>query len=732
MSWHRLDRQTWNKQPMLTKPVAKWSDTAFFTSMPDLHQPWFSSHPCSTGSAMKFQAIPSIESLESRWLPSSNLNAFAQFKSTDFPGAESISVRVAANDFHSPERTPIVGFILRSTADGSIRATSAANGSTQTISAKAGLPGTERGGLTVSILRTQAYSLKLPENSVGANWTLQAFLAGDANADFRVDATDLRVISSRMGKSFGQPGYSPEADVNADGIISASDARMARSNLGVSTTIRPLHLSARLSSAIDPDQNGVVERRQATVVCSAVAGASLSVSMEGQRTRGFRVGNSGLVSFAATLPAGTSICRVLATGPFGQRTSARHEITVGDAILGWNRTHLNTIKDYRHEKLIGAGRNVLTPPPLAARNLAMMHLAMADAVKEAESAAASRGLANPLVMSKVAAAAAARDVMGALYPGAVAGQRFNSTFTECLLGVTPGRIRSEAVAIGKAAAARVLLDRANDGSFVLATSPTGGQPGEWVPTPSGFKAALLPQWPSVTPFLLASADDVLPPPPPALDSTDYAIAFNQVRSLGSKTDSSRTADQTAIALFWADGGGTFTPPGHWNQIAADIASSQGSNLARNAKLFAALNTALADAGIACWKAKYLYSMWRPVTAINRASEDGNDSTEEDSAWRPLIETPPFPTYTSGHSTFSGAAATVLAGFFGDDTPFTARADVPAGQVATIADRTFAGFSEAATEASWSRVFGGIHFLFDGEAGLDSGRLIGELALQTFS
>lgn len=125
-------------------------------------------------------------------------------------------------------------------------------------------------------------------------------------------------------------------------------------------------------------------------------------------------------------------------------------------------------------------------------------------------------------------------------------------------------------------------------------------------------------------------------------------------------------------------------------------------------------------------------MWRPVTAINRASEDGNDSTEEDSAWRPLIETPPFPTYTSGHSTFSGAAATVLAGFFGDDTPFTARADVPAGQVATIADRTFAGFSEAATEASWSRVFGGIHFLFDGEAGLDSGRLIGELALQTFS
>src|SRR5262249_9728934 len=224
-----------------------------------------------------------------------------------------------------------------------------------------------------------------------------------------------------------------------------------------------------------------------------------------------------------------------------------------------------------------------------------------------------------------------------------------------------------------------------------------------------------------------SPDQFRPAPPPTLDSADYAAALNEVEAKGRATGSTRTADETQIALFWADGAGTATPAGHWNQIAIQLAAAQGNSPAANARLFAELNVALADSAIACWDAKYHYGEWRPITAIQHADIDTNTQTQSDAAWTPLIVTPNFPTYTSGHSTFSGAAEIVLDSFFGTNVGFTVTTEAPG-----IGSRAFANLHQAAEEAGQSRILGGIHFQFDNQAGLATGRSVAAYVLQAFS
>lgn len=188
--------------------------------------------------------------------------------------------------------------------------------------------------------------------------------------------------------------------------------------------------------------------------------------------------------------------------------------------------------------------------------------------------------------------------------------------------------------------------------------------------------------------------------------------------LGAADSAVRLGEETRIAHFWADGPGTVTPPGHWNRIAQTVARPAGLSLPENARLFALLNVTLADAAIVCWDMKYTCNLWRPVTAIREADTDGNDGTTRDPHWRPLLDTPPFPSCTSGHSTFSGAAAQVLALFFGRDEMRFADSSHTDGQT-----RTYHSFSAAAEEAGRSRVYGGIHFEFDNRAGLQSGRAV---------
>ncbi len=389
--------------------------------------------------------------------------------------------------------------------------------------------------------------------------------------------------------------------------------------------------------------------------------------------------------------------------------------SAADMVITWNNVLLATI---RADK---------TPPPLAARNMAIVHVAIYDAVNAitrthepyAFGEKVPRG-ASP----EAAVAAAAHRTLVALYPALE--EDYDDLLAESLEGIPPGRAKL-GVAIGQAAADAILALHSDDGINDVVPYTPGGAPGDWKPTPPLFLAPLFPQWPGVTPFCMTSGDQFLPEGPPALTSAAYTADFNEVKSLGKSDSATRTAEQTEIAFFWADGPGTATPPGHWNVIAQDVAIAKGTTLAENARLFALLNLAVADAGISCWDAKYFYDFWRPITAIREADTDGNPATTKDATWSPLITTPNFPTYTSGHSTFSGASATILANFFGtDDVSFTTSSDGLPGVT-----RSFDSFSEAAQEAAVSRLYGGIHFTFDNDDGKIAGGMLGAYVFDNF-
>jgi hypothetical protein len=256
------------------------------------------------------------------------------------------------------------------------------------------------------------------------------------------------------------------------------------------------------------------------------------------------------------------------------------------------------------------------------------------------------------------------------------------------------------------------------------------------------RPALLPHWGSVLPFALANGSQFRPVAPPALDSAAYASEVNLVKVLGALNSVMRTAEQTQIARFWGYGPGTATPPGHWNEIAQmvvdrikgyddeddhDRGKAGRPSVQDNARLFALLNIALADAAIVSWDCKYLFNYWRPITAIQEAGTDGNPATEADPFWVPLLATPPFPEYTSGHSSFSGAAATVLAHVLGSDrVRFSVGSDDLPG-----VRRSYRSFSEAAFESGVSRIYAGIHFPSANLHGLNTGAAVGTYVAWNF-
>ena len=388
----------------------------------------------------------------------------------------------------------------------------------------------------------------------------------------------------------------------------------------------------------------------------------------------------------------------------------------GDVITDWNTAALNAIRVNR------------TSPPVASRALAILHASMYDAVN-----GISRSHEPYLVQSAVpssaskeaAAAAAGRRVLMTLFSREP--HRFDHLYQATLADIPDGPHKSAGIAWGEYVAAQILAARDNDGSAAMVAAPERSGPGAWVPTPLAYGEYLLPQWAFVWPFAMPTSASFRPDGPPSLDSERYAADFNEVKTLGAATGSTRTADQTLIALFWADGAGTETPPGHWNSIAQVVAGMSGNTLEQDARLFALLNIAMADAGICAWDAKYSYMLWRPITAVRNADDDGNPATASDPAWQSLIATPPFPEYVSGHSAFSGAAATILTRFFAsDEVTFSIGSDFVPGVV-----WQFTSFSAAARQAAESRVYGGIHFRSASEDGLAGGIGIGNWVADYF-
>jgi hypothetical protein len=256
--------------------------------------------------------------------------------------------------------------------------------------------------------------------------------------------------------------------------------------------------------------------------------------------------------------------------------------------------------------------------------------------------------------------------------------------------------------------AQELLDkRADDGS--AATPPPftpGSAPGDYQSTPPAFAAPVFTRWASVRPFALRRASQFRPGPPPPLTSAKYAAAINEVKALGTAQGSVRTADQTQIGLFW-------NPPiwAAWNRIAQTAALGHHATLSQDARTFAALNLTFADSVIAFYDAKYAYRFWRPVTAIRAADTDGNPDTAGDPNWTPLSNTAPDPSYPGAHGTISAAGADVLAARYGHHFGFSLSSPALPG-----VQRTFVSFSEAAEEASASRIFNGNHTRLDEVAG----------------
>jgi hypothetical protein len=390
--------------------------------------------------------------------------------------------------------------------------------------------------------------------------------------------------------------------------------------------------------------------------------------------------------------------------------AASAQIVTANPVIDWCALMLDAI------------RTDTTNPTLSSRNLAILNVATYDAVNSitrTHQPYLIQSNAAPTTSLDAAIHAAGREVMLALYPSF--RPRTEELFAQRRATLPATADVTNGLALGRDIAQKIIAHRSADGANTDVPYIPSAAPGQWRRTPPFFRPPLTPQWRYVRPFCLPSLTPFLPVDPPALDSPEYAQALNEVKRLGSMDSPERTAEQTEIAHFWSDFSYTAMPPGHWHEIAATIAQSRNLPVPESARLFALLGMAQADAAILCWEAKYRWNLWRPVTAIQRANEDGNPLTQPDPNWEQLLAAPPFPAYTSGHSTFSKASAQVLTRFFGTDAiTFTARSD-------TLPDvrRSFQSLAVCADEVGMSRIYGGIHFSFDNEEGKRTGGLIGD-------
>ncbi len=383
-----------------------------------------------------------------------------------------------------------------------------------------------------------------------------------------------------------------------------------------------------------------------------------------------------------------------------------------NVILQWNRVLQETIAT--------PGQHPSTIFPV--RSFAMMHAAMFDAVNSIDQSYTPYLTEVPSSRAsslEAAAAYAAHEVLVGLYPTRQAV--FDAELASSLAGIVD--VRGQSARVGQIVAARLLASRANDGwsvqgpAFVL--PPT---PGNWQPAPG---AAGFTQFPAVIPFATSSSSQFAPNAPPSMTSAEYTASFNEVKELGSATSVTRTADQTKVAQLWANVNTPTTVWFVWNNVARTVASSRNNSTVENARLFALMNIAFHDALQTTMASKFVHGLWRPVTAIRRAEEDGNPDTVADPNWTSLIGNPPYPTYAGNHAAIGTSQATILALVFGrDDIRFSHTWEGAGG-----ATRSYAGFTAMANEEERSRVYGGVHFTFDQVAGQSAGRNVANYVFQ---
>jgi hypothetical protein len=384
---------------------------------------------------------------------------------------------------------------------------------------------------------------------------------------------------------------------------------------------------------------------------------------------------------------------------------------LGDVVTDWNQTTLKTLD------AIGQRR---TPP--SGRLLAMVHTAMHDSINAIDRRYRGYAIniqADPNASPEAAGAAAAHAVLLNQIPSQQAN--LDAALAASLASIPDGGPKSEGISIGETVAAVVLALRSNDGSTVTLPYTQAPGPGIFQPVPPA--SAVFVAWGKVTPFTLKSGSQFRAKGPPALSSDDYTRDFNEVKSLGAANSTTRTQDQTDAARFWDENAQI-----GWNTIARILSAQQDLDLWENARFFALINLAGADASIAVFDTKYTYNFWRPKAAIHAADTDGNPDTIADPTWTSLLSDVAHPDYVSQHTAYSAAVAKVISSFFDtDEISFSfATSTAPDGL-----PRTYHSLSQTVEEISGARVWAGIHFRTACKDAQHQGRQIGHWVFHKF-
>ena len=376
-----------------------------------------------------------------------------------------------------------------------------------------------------------------------------------------------------------------------------------------------------------------------------------------------------------------------------------------DVITDWNET------------AVSAGYTARQGPPVHGRIVAMVHLAMFEALNSIEpryQPYRARLPAAPGASRDAAAAAAAHYLLARIYPDQA--KELDKALQASLAAVSDATSKANGIRLGEQAGAAMLAERSKDGVGAPDIYRPSTAPGQYVPT-------VLPAasgWGAVRPFALKSANQFRPAGPYALTSPAWAKDYNEVKRMGAKAGSARSAEQTDIARFWE-----LTGAATYNPLVRQLSAAKGLGVLENARLFALVAMATADAYIAVFDAKYTYNFWRPVTAIRNGDRHDNGGVERDAAWEPIIPTPMHPEYPCAHCITQSACASVLEAFFGDAIPAVTLTSTTAPGVT----RSFVKLSDYVAEVINARVYDGVHYRTSGEVGAEMGRKIAEYTLR---
>ncbi|HEY7706458.1 MAG TPA: vanadium-dependent haloperoxidase [Gaiellaceae bacterium] len=395
--------------------------------------------------------------------------------------------------------------------------------------------------------------------------------------------------------------------------------------------------------------------------------------------------------------------KALVAALLGLATLVAPPIAAADTVTQWNQHAATAL-------YVTAAQ----APNVSVLHMAMVQGAVYDAVNAIDGSREGYLLTSRVATATdskdAAAATAAYKVLLSIVPGQqpVLLANYNAT----LAGIPDGAAKTRGIAVGDAAAAAMIAARTADGRFGMPGFLTGTTPGVWRPVLPAFGNDPNAWVKDVKPFLIRKASQFRSSGPYDLKSRKYAREFDEVKSVGSATSTTRTADQTDAALYWAE-----NPPRTWNRILNSISASKGVSLVENARMFAEVYLTVADSFIAVWDEKEHALFWRPITAIREADTDGNHRTEKDENWLPLVANPPYPEHPSGHLGLSGAVGKTLQQFFHTDRLAWTDTNA-AGRT-----RSYTRVSDAIEEIVDVRVWSGIHFRNADEASVEISRQI---------